>query len=609
MKRPAIYNFIIFFFLLINAHKVVAQVAAPQSDSFFLSKKKGLLGRLGRSIDINGEHVEPVKTVDPYKKYHGRIIRTISVVPVGFNYNLNDTSPLKKSLPVKIANSLHLNSFERVIQKNLFFKEGQPFYPLVIADNERFLREQTFLKDAIIYVLPSVYSKDSVDVIVLTRDVFSIGGSFSMSSVNRIKAEVKEENIGGSGNRFALFGMYDKERSPAHGYGAEYVIRNMRGSFINWSNGFKTFNTAFNSGRLEEINIYSDVEKPMASRYTAVTGAASISYHSTINGYLGDSIYSNDFRYRFINTDIWGGYNFGHNSGKQKDSENRLRHFVAIRGFYNIFKKVPVKYITEYNYRYADINAVLVAYSLYRQNFYRTNFIYGFGRNEDVPEGLNATIVGGYTNKQGIRRSYYGVEMDASKFNKKEGLFSYSIKVGGYVNKKEIQDVDVLLGINHFTKLFKLNNRWYNRSFMGISYTRQYNTFLNEPLMLQSDFGLPFFRGSFIEGQRRTTFKIETVFYNMKKIAGFRLAPFVFSDLSLIQPMNEPVKKSNGYPALGGGLRTRNENLVFGTMELKGYIFPRVVDGMKNWKVELSTKLLFKYNSSFIRKPDFIRPN
>ncbi|MBC7865990.1 MAG: hypothetical protein H7X88_00510 [Gloeobacteraceae cyanobacterium ES-bin-316] len=608
MMRP-IATILIFYFVVCNVHLLVAQVATPKSDSFFLTRKKGLLGKLGKSISINGDYIEPIKTVDPYKKFHKKIIRSITVVPVGFNYNMNDTVPLRKSLVARISDGLHRNTSNRVIRKNLFFKEGQPFYPLVVADNERFLREQPFLRDALITAIESPYSSDSVDVIVLTRDVFSIGGSFSLSSIDRARTEIREENLGGSGNRIALYGLYDKNRLPARGSGAELVMRNIKGTFINWSNGFKTFNPAFNSGRLEELNIFSAIEKPMVSRYTAITGAATFSFNSTINAYLTDSIYNRDFKYCYVYADMWGGYNIGYKGGKKKDSENRLRHFVAVRGFYNIFKDVPSKYITEYNFRYANINGVLAAYSLYRQNFYRTNFIYGFGRNEDVPEGLNATITAGYTNKQGVRRSYYGVEMDASKFNKKEGLFSYSIKLGGYVNNKKIEDADFLLGVNHFTKLFKLNPYWYNRSFMGITYTRQLKTFLNEPLFLRSDFGLPFFRGEEIAGQRRTTFKVETVFFNMKKIAGFRLAPFIFSDLSLIQPFDKPMDKSIGFPALGGGLRTRNESLVFGTVELRGYVFPRVPAGMQNWRVELTTKLLFKYNSSFIRRPDFVKPN
>ena len=608
--RPIALSAALLYFMLAFATSLVAQVVLPKSDSFFLARKKGLLGKLGKSISTNGEYVEPIKTVDPFKKFQGKIIRTVTVMPVGFNYNLNDTAPLRTTLPVRIANSLHVNSFTRVIRKNLFFKEGQRFYPLVVADNERYLREQPFLRDALIQVVSSAYSTDSVDVIVLTKDVFSIGGSFSVSNFSRAKTEIREENFGGSGNRLALFGLYDKDRRPSGGYGAEFLLRNIQGTFINWANGFKTFNNAFNSGRLEEINVYSAIEKPMVSRYTAITGAAAVSYHETRNAYFVlDSLYSNDFRYQYVVADVWAGYNIGYKGGKKKDSENRLRHFVAMRGFYNIFKEVPGKFLQEYNFRYADINGVLFAYSLYRQNFYRTNFIYGFGRNEDVPEGLNATVISGYTNKQGVKRAYYGVEMDASRFNKKEGLFSYSIKFGGYVNKGKWQDVDLLLDLDHFTKLFKLSPRWYNRSFMNISYAQQLKTLLNVPIFLQSNFGLPFYRGGDIQGQRRTTLKFETVFFNMKKIAGFRLAPFIFSDLSLMQPFNQPTAKTVGFPALGGGLRTRNENLVFGTVELRGFFFPRVTPGVRDWRVELTTKLRFKYNSSFIRKPDFVQPN
>jgi hypothetical protein len=609
MSKLIVTIFISLSFIFLFTATVAAQGVSPYTDSFFLAKKKGILGRIGRSVNVKGEYVVPAKTVNPYKKYHGKVIRSITVRPVGFNYNLNDTSPIRKNLAVKIANGLHLNTFNEVIRKNLFFKEGQLFYPLVVADNERFLREQEFLRDALIQVVPSVYGKDSVDVIVLTRDVFSMGGSFNASSFNRVGIELTEENIGGSGNRLTLFGLYDKERSPTYGYGAAYKKRNIKGYFLDWTTGFTTYNKTFNSGRREELNLYTALEKPMVSRYTAITGATALSYHSTINGYLTDSLYLSDFRYRFLNADIWLGYNFGYKKGKKKDIENKLRHFVAIRGFYNYFLEVPVKYVTDYNYRYADINGFLMAYSIYKQNFYRTNFIYGFGRNEDVPEGLNASLITGYTNKQGIRRVYYGVEVDASRFNKKGSLFSYTFKTGGYVNKKALQDIDLLLAMKHFTRLHTLNNYWYNRNYFDLSYTRQLNLFLNEPLLLDSEFGLPYFRNGHTEGSMRTTLKFESVFYNMKKILGFRLAPFVFTDMSLIQPLHQSLKKTNGYQALGGGLRTRNENLVFGTMELRGYIFPRVTEGAKNWKVELSTKLQFKYNSSFIRRPDFIKPN
>jgi hypothetical protein len=44
------------------------------------------------------------------------------------------------------------------------------------------------------------------------------------------------------------------------------------------------------------------------------------------------------------------------------------------------------------------------------------------GRNEDVPIGLNASLIAGWTNKQGRMRGYYGAELDAS-FYSKQGFF------------------------------------------------------------------------------------------------------------------------------------------------------------------------------------------
>jgi hypothetical protein len=69
------------------------------------------------------------------------------------------------------------------------------------------------------------------------------------------------------------------------------------------------------------------------------------------------------------------------------------------------------------------------------------------------------------------------------------------------------------------------------------------------------------------------------------------------------------LQKSDLFTALGGGIRTRNENLVYGTIELKAYYFPRLNGDMKSWKVELNSNIRFKYRSSFISRPDFIIAN
>jgi len=60
---------------------------------------------------------------------------------------------------------------------------------------------------------------------------------------------------------------------------------------------------------------------------------------------------------------------------------------------------------------------------------------------------------------------------------------------------------------------------------------------------------------------------------------------------------------------LGGGVKSRNENLVFGTMELRMFYFPRVIAGMNRFRIDFSTDLRFRFVSQFIRRPDFMSVN
>ena len=136
-------NLILLFILITLSPVAFAQQGDNSTDTFFLAKKKGLLGKLGRSIARSSPtSAPPVRSVDIFKKYNGKIIRFIEVVAVGFNQNLNDTTDIKKNLAIRVANRFHKTTRESTVRKNLFFKEGDVFIPLMVSDNERYLRDQ-----------------------------------------------------------------------------------------------------------------------------------------------------------------------------------------------------------------------------------------------------------------------------------------------------------------------------------------------------------------------------------------------------------------------------------------------------------------------------------
>lgn len=598
--------------LSLVAHAQIDSIT-QQKDTFFLAKSKGLLGKLGKSISRNSPvSTTPVKSGDIYKKYAGKIIRFIEVVPVGFNQNLNDTAEIRRNFAVRVANRFHRDSRSSTIKKNLFFKEGNVLLPLLVADNERFLRNQPFLRDASIVVYKSINS-DSVDIIVLTRDVFSIGGSLQASGLKKIKTEVKEENLAGTGARLEVNGLYDKSRNPTMAYGAEFTERNIRGSFLSGTVGFRTFQNAIYNNRLEENNVYLRIEKPLIHRYTQWTGAFSVAHGQTSNAYLEQPLYKSTGEYSYNNLDLWGGYNIGWGRRRQTDSEKRLRHFVAGRSFYNYFDKIPGIFRDSFNYNYTNLNGLLFSYTLYKQNFYLTNFIYGFGINEDVPIGINATVTAGWTNTQDRMRGYYGAEFDASSYSKKGFFSSYQLKAGVYRGAHSFEDISLLASVDHFTKLRQLNKQWYTRNFISLSYAKLFNQTLNEPLKLQSDYGLHYFRPDSLnnlEANSRATIKLESVFFNLHRFLGFRFAPFVFGEISFLSHVNMPRDTKANYPAVGAGVRTRNENLVLGTVEVRGYYFPGALTSqMSRFKIQFSSNLRFRYTGSLVNKPDFVRLN
>ena len=195
MKKISLIILFISVTIFFKANRLLAQENNEKSDTFFLSKKRGLLGKLGKSISVDAPGVEPVKAVNPYLAHAGKTIRLIAIMSLGFERNIYDTAKIRNTIGVVIANAFHKNTREKVINNNLFFREGSKINPYLVADNERHLRDQVYIQDARILLVPVAGSTDLVDVIVITKDVFSIGGSVNINGVDRAKVSIIEENF------------------------------------------------------------------------------------------------------------------------------------------------------------------------------------------------------------------------------------------------------------------------------------------------------------------------------------------------------------------------------------------------------------------------------
>jgi len=529
---------------------------------------------------------------------------------VSYEIPFNDTMPSSKKIIRAVEEALYNSTTNKTMLKNLFFNTGDTLYPYLIADNEKFLRELAFIQDA--RIVASIDPADSNGVImnIEWKDIFPFGGSGNIGSIESFNAEINHNNIFGLGDKIQINALYDLDRRPLAATGFEYIKRNFMGSFLNLTFGIDKIKPAFNSGRREEYARYIKGDLPLVSPYHSFTGGFEFGTYASSNTYNTRLPYQHMYKYAYGMMDGWMGINIGAGLRVKDNLQTRLRKFISFRAMSKRFSEIPDTANIKYNIHYSNIDAGLVALNIFKQEYYHTSYIYGFGRNEDVPEGYSFSVVSGLTQRNTKTRPYLGIDYERDYFSEQKNYTNFILKLGGYLHNGSLEDISFLSAVNYFTTLKKLSNpKWSKRNFVQISATQQVNTILNEPLYLRSEYGIPTFKNDNIQAATRVSCNIESVYYNMVKYYGFSFAPFMFVNSSYIKLIGEAIEKGSIYTALGLGCRTRNENLVFGTIELKAYYYPRTISNMTPLNVSITTGLRFRYNSQLMRRPDFVQLN
>ena len=579
-------------------------------DSIIL-RQKGFIGQLAQNLlaDTMLETMPGLlRTDQPFQPYSGRIIRNIRIRTREFE--IIDSSRRLDNRLKRLSDQLHHKTRDFVIRNHLFFSKNDRLSPYILGDNERHLRDLPFTRDAAIRVRPVQGSKDSVDVFVITNDVLSIGGSFRMHNTETVSATVKEDNFLGYGDQVSVQGLFDAARSEHFGYGFDFTKRNIMGSFVNVSAGFTNFAKIINLAEREERVSFLRITRPLVNRFMKWTYGGEVALHKTQNFYSPDSLYQHDYQYKYALFDTWASWNMDADKPDANgyDIEPRLRRLVGLRVFRQYFDYRPLRFEQEYDFRYADIAAVLGAFSIFKQNFYKTQYIYGFGRNEDVPEGLEASFTTGWTKKQERQRPFAGISFEHYFFNDAKHYFDYTLKAGAFLYDKKLEDIDLLARLDYFSDLNDLK-RWKQRYFLGASITKQLNSVLGEPVRIESQYGLEELRNNNLSGNFRATVKAESVFFSPWTVLFFRFAPFVFTNATYINLKINKESVPKLYASVGGGIRIRNESLIFGTTEFRGMYFPRKNFRNESWRFEVNTNIRFKYNSNFIKRPEFVGVN
>ncbi len=612
--RTCTYILMIGILSIVQSESVLAQVPTENNniiDSFLL-KKKGLFGRLAKNLLARPQDdFIPIPTHVLFSFYDGKPIRKVHYESVEFGRSITDTSKVFQNFLTKAANTFHTDTRSYVIRHQVFFREGDMLNAYLLADNERHLRDLPYLQDAKIKVKYTSDLHDSVDVYVYTKDVFSYGASVNLHSIDRVTLVAENENIGGWGDQIALSSYIDYGRSHPIGLGAQFTKRNVAGTFIDIYGGYHEYMQTLEGGLREEVRTRLSVNRPLVHSYLRfIYGADWLRQKNLEDEYRLDTAFTKRMQYDKESWDVYAAYNLGSYRRKKGNSDNRYRMLLGARYFNQYFLTIPDSFRTEYSYKFHNLSAYLVGLSLFKQNFYRTNYVYGFGRSEDVPEGVDIQLNTGVVRRYGRERAYVGVGFRLQQFTAQESYLDYTFKLGGHFNDRSAEDLSLLVNFDMFTRLHQLGSKWKHRFFGSLGFTAQHATVLNEPLWLESSFGLPeLYNQRTIFGNSRATLKLESVFFSPVNLMNFKLAPFTFARFSYLTPPNTSFFRSHMYSSVGGGLRSRNESLIFGTMEFKFFYFPEANYRNEHWRFEFKTNIRFKYNQPIIKRPELVNLN
>ena len=591
------------FFLLVWAMPAHAQKKDTANGVLNKIKNADLKERAIGSITRKPEAdtVFNYKSEEAFLPYQGKIIRRIVIRPLHFHKTVLDTTRVLRSAFIRFGESLHTDTRVQTIRNNLFIKEGKPLNPYRLADNERYLRDLNFIKDSRIFVVPLGDGSDSVDLLVMTRDVFSLGASLDPSSPSAANWLLQEGNFLGNGLRLAYTGLYDSDRRPE--FGSAYSIRqnSIRGSFIDGTVGYTNINNARSVGNENESAVYVRLDRPLFMPYARWAGGVEWSRNWSNNFFTKpDSLFA---RYAYSIQDYWAGLTFGEVGFTRTGKENRSRKFLSARVLDQHFIRGPgIALRPADKLLYSNRLLALAQATWFRQDFYKTKYIYGFGRTEDVPYGYSVSLTAGWERQYGLERPYGGAEIRKT-FASKGDIISFTGQVGGYLRNKEVEDMSLQFSANYFTRLYDFAP-YKVRNSVEIGMGKFIGRAIKNPLDINDENGLQGFRADSLTGDSRLRARFQSLVFAPWKLIGFHFAIVPQFDFAFLAQRGEPILGGKFFQGYSLGLRTRNENLIFNTMEVRGYFFPSTVEGIPHFRINVSANLRIKYPTGLVRPPD-----
>ena len=565
------------------------------------STKKKFVGKFYSLIFVSASETSTknnnsIKSETEFIKYQGKIIKSIHIKSLDvFETNLNDTLSLAHTLAAKTANKIHIKTNKKIIKNNLLFYQGDTVNPYVISDNERIIRDLSFITDAKIVITPEAIDTNFVDILILTKDAWTIGLEGQIYDKTSGRIDVFDKNIFGTGNQQVNKFYLNSENINKNGYKGYYRINNIKGSFI--------------SGELKYFNLYERTTYEINFKKKFLTPEIKYAGGLILNKtFLYDNVFINDsvtfsipldYNYQ----DLWIGRSIKIQN-KVINTKERARLIVSARLMRREFTERP-NITLDSNQMFYNITRGLVSIGFSKQHYYKTKLIRGFGKTEDIPYGSLIELTFGSELNNYENRFYSGVSFSKGIVTKKLYYFNSKFSIGSFFNNNSYENAIIRFDGIYLSKLINFYGIR-TRHYLKINYTNGFKRYDEERININRDNGIRDFSLSTLYGKKRFSGKFENIIFPSFYYYGFGAAIFSFVDFGVVGDKNNFIFKNKYYSGIGIGFRIRNDNLVLNSLEIRIAYYPRKPPDFENMTIHISNQD-FEINDFSTNIPEIIK--
>ena len=478
-----------------------------------------------------------------YEHLRGKTIRDITI-------DRKDIYQDNSNFIKRVANKLHYPTRERTIRKDLLVSIGDKVDPDIIVANKHLLTSRKYIYNSYFTFTPSKYDSTSVDLVVTTNDNWTLSADGSTSFGGNSNLEIYDANFIGLGNQLSVTTHFDWKDFNYGGNTIEYTVPNIAGSFFkgNFIAGDDFDNSDYGFCVSKEFIQPTDYEMGAEAYYRR--SPYHLQYEDTIKGVMEVNL-----------MDVWLG------SSKYIDRFNSSL-YANVRYSYRYFKERPYVDINT-NHAFHDQRFILFGIGIYKENFYSSNLIYGFGVKEYLSAGFKSEIIGGYEWGEFGNDIILGLNMKKGGVSDL-GYFMGDIKSSVNINALNGEMNSGILDLD----MTYISNLWGNeslrlRQFINLNYTYGWDRGDgNGEVITFTDASGPRALSEDVYGTNRMVLNSETVYFTSFRPLGFRFAFYSFVDIGTLGYNRNPFN-NDFFSTLGVGVRIKNDRLIFSTIQLR----------------------------------------